>query len=248
MKYVICDGDQTLYQDVKTPVTEMSQLIDSGFGFGIISGTNADEIARLIRSNEIARQHHILACSGASCYYHDGKKLERVYEDEISFLDKHKIKHALMSLIVKYDIEPLTNRQDQLQDRKSQITLSALGRNAPISAKNAFDPDKSKREMYVKWLREQNLLPEDRYDVNIGGTTSLDITLKGMNKAYGIRRFADYNNVSLDEILFIGDKIMPGGNDFSVTTLPGVRPIQVSSLEETLDNLLGLKIAYKGYI
>lgn len=115
-----------------------------------------------------------------------------------------------------------------LEDRGSQITFSALGQQAPLEAKRAWDPTGEKKSR----LRDAvaALLPE--LEVRSGGSTSVDITLKGVDKAYGMRRLAGVTGVALDEMLFIGDRLDPEGNDYPVKAL-GVPCHAVTGWEET---------------
>ncbi|HOA89763.1 MAG TPA: HAD-IIB family hydrolase [Propioniciclava tarda] len=116
-----------------------------------------------------------------------------------------------------------------LEDRGSQITFSALGQAAPVDAKKAWDPDGSKRAGLQAAVAPH--LPE--LDVHAGGSTSIDITSKGIDKAYGISRLAQMLGLEFDEILFVGDRLEPGGNDFPVKAL-GVATHQVTGWEDTL--------------
>lgn len=70
-----------------------------------------------------------------------------------------------------------------LEDRGSQVTYSALGQAAPVDAKLAWDPDNSKKEALRAYAAER--LPD--LEVRSGGSTSIDITKRGIDKAYGAR-------------------------------------------------------------
>ena len=59
----------------------------------------------------------------------------------------------------------------------------------------------------------QKLLPE--FEVRAGGLTSIDITRKGIDKAYGVRQIAEHLGVKIEDMLFVGDAIFPGGNDYA---------------------------------
>jgi phosphomannomutase len=117
-----------------------------------------------------------------------------------------------------------------LEDRGSQITFSALGQAAPVAAKTAWDPTGEKKNS----LREntQALLPD--LEVRSGGSTSVDITRHGIDKAYGMTRLATLADIPLDEMLFVGDRLDPDGNDFPVKAL-GVPTRAVSNWRETAD-------------
>ena len=48
----------------------------------------------------------------------------------------------------------------------------------------------------------------------MGGSTSIDVTKPGIDKAYGIRKLRDLLGISLKEMIFIGDALFVGGNDY----------------------------------
>ena len=70
------------------------------------------------------------------------------------------------------------------------------------------------------------------FAVEIGGSTSLDITQKSIDKAYAIEKICEYLNLKIEDILFIGDAIFEGGNDYSVVRT-GVDNINVGNHNET---------------
>ena len=122
-----------------------------------------------------------------------------------------------------------------LEDRGSQITFSALGQEAPLEAKRAWDPTGEKKAA----LRDAvaPLLPE--LEVRSGGSTSVDITLKGVDKAYGMTRLAEVTGIALEEMLFIGDRLDPEGNDYPVKAL-GVPCQAVGGWQDTVTYVTSL--------
>ena len=108
-----------------------------------------------------------------------------------------------------------------IEDRGSQITLSALGQQAPLAEKEKWDPDFAKRKK-VKAILEP-LIPG--FSVRLGGATSIDVTKPGIDKAYGIRKLRDILGVSLEEMIYVGDALFPGGNDYPAEMV-GVISIQ----------------------
>jgi hydroxymethylpyrimidine pyrophosphatase-like HAD family hydrolase len=66
----------------------------------------------------------------------------------------------------------------------------------------------------------------------MGGTTSIDVTKPGIDKAYGIRKLRDILGIAIDEMIFIGDAIFPGGNDYPPKEI-GVLSICVRDVHET---------------
>src|SRR5690606_31015921 len=127
----------------------------------------------------------------------------------------------------------LNYREDKIwgeivEDRGSQITLSALGQEAPVDAKEAWDPDNSKKFKLRNFVAEQ--IPE--FEVRSGGTTSIDVTKLGIDKAYGMQKLMEILGVTKDEILFFGDRLKEGGNDYPVKAM-GIDSLEVSNWEHT---------------
>ena len=117
---------------------------------------------------------------------------------------------------------------EQIEDRGSQITFSALGQQAPLNEKRNFDPDFAKRRK-IKSLVEKTL-PE--FSVEMGGATSIDITKRGVDKAYGIYKLHQILDIKIRKTIFIGDALFEGGNDHPATTT-GVACIEVKNPCET---------------
>jgi len=68
--------------------------------------------------------------------------------------------------------------------------------------------------------------------VRLGGTTSIDVTKPGIDKAYGIGKLRVLLGISLEEMLFVGDALFVGGNDYPVKEA-GVVSIAVRGPGET---------------
>ena len=69
-------------------------------------------------------------------------------------------------------------------------------------------------------------------EVRVGGTTSIDVTREGIDKAYGMRKLMAALDLTSDDILFFGDKLDEGGNDFPVKST-GIDTIAVGNWEDT---------------
>ena len=116
----------------------------------------------------------------------------------------------------------------KLKTGGSQITFSALGQQAPIEEKKKWDPDFTKRQA-IKALLD-HLIPE--FSVHLGGATSIDVTKPGIDKAYGVGKLRDSLDITIKEMLFVGDALFPGGNDYPAKQA-GVQSIQVRDSEES---------------
>jgi HAD superfamily hydrolase (TIGR01484 family) len=115
-----------------------------------------------------------------------------------------------------------------LEDRGSQITFSALGQSAPVEAKKSWDPTGEKKNTLRAAVEPH--LPD--LEVRSGGSTSIDITRRGIDKAYGMRKLAELTGIGFDEMLFVGDRLDPDGNDFPVVAL-GIPTQAVTGWEDT---------------
>lgn len=124
---------------------------------------------------------------------------------------------------------------DRIEDRGSQITFSALGQQASVADKHAWDPDMSKRGA----LRDAVAADLPNLEVRSGGSTSIDITMKGIDKAYGMRALEEQTGIKQGNMLFIGDRLQPGGNDYPVYEL-GIACHAVAGPEETESYVQGL--------
>tara|TARA_Y100000310_G_scaffold345402_1_gene464506 strand:- start:14698 stop:16188 length:1491 start_codon:yes stop_codon:yes gene_type:complete len=255
-KIIIADVDETICETCQVVSNEMAQqinnMIESGYEFAFISGTKVEDLQKMI-SSKVNNKHHILGTTGTNYTYMKDGMGKLVYNLNFDPQEKEEIIVALQKAIDNFNIESMTTKEDQLQDRDSQITLSAIGRNAPIDLKKEYDPDGSKRQIWKEFLKEH--LDPNKYDIKIGGTTSLDVTKKGLDKEWGIKEFANHHGFELHNILFFGDKIYPDGNDFPATRI--VDCISVKNPEETLEMLkkiselnadLGMQIKGKTYI
>ena len=178
----------------------------------------------------LARLHLMPTC-GTQYYRYDGGWTQ-IYAQNLSSDEKERALAAVEDTARQLGFWEPNTWGPILEDRGSQITFSALGQAAPVSAKIAWDPSGEKKNA----LREavQALLPD--LEVRSGGSTSVDITRQGIDKAYGMRRLSELTGVGLENMLFIGDRLDPDGNDYPVKVL-GVPTHAVESWLETAEFL-----------
>jgi len=236
-KLIIFDLDGTLNTSKMPLDKEMAGLLCkllTKTKIAIISGASFTQFEKqflksLNCSNDNLGRLFIMPTSGGSLYQYGKSGWIEAYNELLSEEEVRKIHNALGLVIADADIAPPSDTYGELiEDRGGQVTYSALGQEAPIELKEKWDPDHSKREKMVKML--VSYIPE--FEVRIGGTTSIDVTKKGIDKAYGIEKTKKYLNIAKEKILFIGDALFPGGNDYPVKRV-GVKTIQVSGPEET---------------
>ncbi|MES3030849.1 MAG: HAD-IIB family hydrolase [Patescibacteria group bacterium] len=124
--------------------------------------------------------------------------------------------------------EPTEKHGKVIEDRGTQITFSALGQEAPLELKSAWDPDHSKRKRIVDLLNPR--IPG--FEARMGGSTSVDITRAGRSKAYGIKEMSRRLKIPIEQMVFVGDELVAGGNDESVK-VTGIATIAVKDPADT---------------
>lgn len=235
-KIVIFDLDGTLAPSKSRMLPDMTETLGKLMQVkqvAVISGGMWEQfekqfLSALTDSSDIFHQLFLMPTSGTRLYvWRDG--WQEVYAELLSDAERAKIRDAFaQALRDTHYVEPAEIFGDVIEDRGSQVTFSALGQKAPGALKEAWDPDGAKRAVIAQAL--EKYIPE--FNIGQGGTTSIDITKKGVDKAFGVRKLAEHLGLSLDEILFIGDKIIPGGNDYPVRQM-GVDSIQVTGPDMT---------------
>lgn len=188
------------------------------------------QVIRRLPESDLLDGLHLMPTSGTRYYKHAHGEWREVYAHALSEEKRRACAVALEAEAKALGLWEERTWGPQIEDRGSQVTFSALGQEAPVEAKKAWDPDGSKRELLRE--RVQAILPD--LDVHSGGSTSIDITDCGIDKAYGIRNLMQYLDVEAADILFVGDRLQPGGNDYPVIAT-GVQTRAVKSWEETAE-------------
>jgi phosphomannomutase len=230
MKLIIFDLDGTLAESKQLLDNEMADLIYQLLekkNVAVISGGAYKQFEKQFLKGvrgDLSKLYLFPTCS--TSFYRHQEGWEKVYEEALTQQEKEKIFLAFRKSIEEVKYHPKKVYGDMIEDRTTQITFSALGQKAPIEEKNKFN---SKIREDIKLHLEQ-YLPE--FSIRLGGTTSIDVTRKGIDKSYGIRKIEEHLKIPKTEMLFVGDALYEGGNDYPVKTT-GVKCIQTSGPEET---------------
>ena len=233
-RLIVFDLDGTLAESKSVIDPEMAGLIDSLLGVlnvAVISGGDWPQFQQQLLVNLPTQARltnlSILPTTGTKffTYVSDWKKL---YSEDLTDDEKEKIAGALNQAVQSSDLLNAKTWGQQIEDRGTQITLSALGQQAPLEVKKQWDPDFAKRKTIQ--TRLESLIPE--FNVRLGGTTSVDVTKHGIDKAYGIQKLRDILGIAIEEMIFVGDALFPGGNDYPAKQA-GVVSIQVRDPDET---------------
>jgi hypothetical protein len=215
-RLVVFDLDGTLAPSKAAPDAEMSGLLYDLLGFvkvAVISGGDwaqfeAQLLAKLPGDERLANLSLLPTCGTQFFEYSAG--WSKLYSEDLTTVEKTKIISSLDKALGSNGFKSDKTWGEVIEDRGSQVTLSALGQQAPLEEKERWDPDFAKRKKIKATLG--TLIPE--FSVRIGGTTSIDVTKPGIDKAYGIRKLRDVLGIPITEMIFIGDALFPGGNDY----------------------------------
>jgi len=231
---IIFDLDGTLAESKSALDQEMATLLSRLLDVvkvAVISGGAWNQFEKQVLAqipdDDRLKNLFILPVCGTQFYRHDGI-WKRLYAEEFSPDEKAKIIAALNNA---FDVSGFRAERcwgEVVEDRGGQITLSALGQNAPLDEKRKWDPDLKKRQKIMELLRP---LISD-FSIKTGGSTSIDITRSGIDKAHGIEKLHELLGVEISEMVFVGDALFPGGNDSPVKRT-GVKTIEVRDPRET---------------
>jgi HAD superfamily hydrolase (TIGR01484 family) len=151
----------------------------------------------------------LLPTCGTRFYQHAGA-WKLLYAEDFTAAEKSKITASLKQASAPQQGDIGRTWGELIEDRGSQITYSALGQLAPLEDKKKWDPDFAKRGRIKAIL--DTLIPE--FAVALGGATSIDVTRPGIDKGYGIRKLRDVLHIGIEQMIFVGDALFPGGNDY----------------------------------
>jgi len=233
-KLFVFDLDGTLAPSKSPLGADVAVLLHDLLGVmkvAVISGGDWSQFQKQLLANlpddERMKDLYLLPTCGTQFYEYVGH-WSKVYSEDLSDEERARIKKALQDAYDQSGTKVDRIWGEAIEDRGSQITLSVLGQEAPLEEKERWDPDFAKRKKIIAIL--QPMLPE--FAIHMGGTTSIDITKPGIDKAYGIAKLRDQLAMPISEMLFAGDAIFPGGNDYPAQ-VAGVDSIQVRDPRET---------------
>ncbi len=235
-KLVAFDLDGTLAESKQAVDEEMAGLLAALLGVAdvcVISGGDWPQFETQVVSRLPAGARFdrlwIMPTSGTKLYRFVDDGWKAIYAEDFSRDERDRILAALDRAVEAAGFKGEKTWGPQIEDRGSQITFSGLGQQAPLDAKTAWDPDRRKRE--TMQAAAQKELPN--LSINIGGSTSIDVTHKGVDKAYGMEKLAEHSGIAKAGMIFIGDAVYPGGNDWPVPDKAKVDTVAVDSIAET---------------
>lgn len=244
-KLIAFDLDGTLAESKSAADDRMTELLGQlleKFQVCVISGGKFGQFEKqllgsLKASPDMLERLHLMPTCGTRYYAYDleDKAWRQIYAEDFTKPQKQKITAALNKGIDDLGYREKKVYGECIEDRGSQITFSILGQDIVdalglegVRLKEAWDPDNKKKLELRDYIAP--LIPE--FEVKVGGLTSVDITKLGIDKAYGMRKLMELLEISKDDILFLGDRLQEGGNDYPVKAM-GIDSLEVSRWQDT---------------
>ena len=240
-RLIVFDLDGTLAESKSSLDAEMSRLLRDLLGIvkvAVISGGDWPQFEKQVLSHlphdERLVNLSLLPTCGTKFFQYKGD-WKKIYSEDFTANEKEKITSSLKKAVEQAGFKVEKVWGEVIEDRGSQITFSALGQQAPLVYKEKWDSDFTKRKNIKAIL--DTLIPE--FSVRMGGSTSIDVTKPGIDKAYGVGKLRDILGISLKEMIFIGDALFAGGNDYpaeqaGVVSIPVQGPNETKRVVETI--------------
>lgn len=215
--------------DMAERFSAMTRLMDVAvITGGKYSLVESQVVSRLTGDANLSHLH-LMPTSGTRYYRWDGVRWTQVFARDLCEPDKARIRESLERNARIQGLWSDNVWGERIEDRGSQITFSALGQLAPIPAKEAWDPTNELKQRLADAVAAD--LPQ--FEVRPGGSTSVDVAEKGIDKSFAVRELAGIMGIAVADIIFVGDRMDSDGNDYPAA-LAGARAVRVGNPDDTV--------------
>ena len=243
---IVFDLDGTLAKSKAVMDSEMSQLLVELLAVKKVAvigggkyGLFRTQLVSLLKKcpKELLKNLFLFPTTSTAFYRYD-RGWKNVYTLGLSTREREKIKRAFHGVMKEAGYVPPKNVYGKvIEDRGTQITFSALGQEivARLGEKEGVRlKEKWRKENGTIKLKMAKMLEErlPEFEVHAAGFTSIDVTQKGIDKAYGIRQIEKHLHVPIKKMLFVGDALFRGGNDYAAKRT-GILCVAVRGPEDT---------------
>ncbi|WEV52410.1 HAD-IIB family hydrolase [Bifidobacterium sp. ESL0704] len=235
-KVIAFDLDNTLarskkpmHADMASRFSTLTRLIDVAVITGGRFELAKSQVLDVLEPDACRSRIHVMPTSGTRYFRWQKGRWQCVYSNDLDMADRRRAVASIERHAREQGIWLEHTWGPRIEDRGSQITFSALGQEAPVEEKEHWDPDNSKKNR----LAEAVGVDLPNLVVRSGGSTSIDISERGVDKAYAVHRLCDILGCSVDQVVFIGDRMDPDGNDYPAAVI-GTKPILVAGPHDTL--------------
>ena len=240
-KLIVFDLDGTLAPSKSSVDEETASLLHDLLGIvqvAVISGGawtqfETQMLSHLPRDQRLTKLSILPTCG--TQFFQYTTEWKKLYSEDFTADEKNTVVNSLKQAVATAGFTVQKTWGATIEDRGTQVTWSALGQQAPLEEKQKWDPDYARRKQIKAGL--DALIPQ--FSVRIGGATSIDVTRPGIDKAYGIGKLRDILGISLQDMVYVGDALFVGGNDYpaeqaGVISIPVRDPHETKRVIETI--------------
>ena len=228
---IVFDLDGTLAPTKSTIDNEMGALIEellmakkvAVIGGGKLELFQHQFLNELKAPEDLLTNLYLFPVTATSFFKYDNG-WKNVYTHNLTQEEVDKTMSAFTQVFKEIGYKDPKTYGPVIENRGSQVTWSALGQDVVkilgdkgVDLKNKWKEENTPLKLKIAKHLEK-YLPE--LEVHSAGYTSIDITKKGIDKSYGLKQMEKLLNVKIENMLFVGDAIFPGGNDYAVTKTP----------------------------
>ncbi len=237
-KLIVFDLDGTLTKskfDLDEEMAELLKKLLENKMVAVIGGAKFETfehqlLSKLQTPSELLNNLFLFPTTATTFYKYNGSRWKEVYRDELSNKEKNQVFSAFEKTFKELNYEhPEKTYGELVEDRGTQITFSALGNEAPLELKEKWNKENPDIQSRMEKILQKHL-PD--MEAKVAGLTSIDVTRKGVDKAYGIRQIEKYLDIPIEDMLFVGNDFSPEGND-EATLQTRVLCFEVKGVEET---------------
>lgn len=235
-RVVAFDLDNTLARSKKPMSEDMAQricaltrlipvAIITGGRFGLIES----QVLAMLDEGADRSKLYLMPTSGTRYYRWRDMQWHCEYAYDLDPEDRRRVIASLQRHAREQGIWCEHPWGECIEDRGSQVTFSALGQHAPIEEKEVWDRDNAKKNR----LAEAVAADFPHLAVHSGGSTSVDVSRRGIDKAFAVRSLSKILAIDVGTMIYIGDRMDPDGNDYPAA-MAGTRAIRVTGPQDTL--------------
>lgn len=225
---IVFDLDGTLAPTKSTIDSEMGKLIEDLLKVkkvAVIGGGKfqlfQEQFLNNFKVSEDFLKNLFLFPTTATTFYRYEGIWKQIYAHNLTTDEVERTMDAFKKTLAKVNYKPKKTYGSTLENRGTQVTWSALGQDVVkalgdegVKLKTKWKEENTPLKLKIAKLLQQHL-PD--LEVHAAGYTSIDVTKKGIDKSYGLKQIEKYLNVEIKNMLFVGDAIFPGGNDYAIT-------------------------------
>ena len=237
-KLVVFDLDGTLAESKQRMEPRMGELLAEllqKMPVAVMSGAGFPQFEKqflpALPDDAILSRLYLFPDNAAQCYVFEAGKWRTRYDNAFTLQERERILKELEGALKEVGLSeaPVRIWGERVEDRGAEIAFSPLGQQAPLKEKEEWhkEHDDTRKRLHEALDKR---LPD--FANAMGGLTTIDITRRGITKAYGVKQLAGLSQISVSEMLYVGDALEEGGND-AVVIESGVKTHAVFGPTET---------------